>query len=106
MGVVVLRNVLERRSEWAILRALGFAAGPVYGLLFVEYGALLTAGLGIGALAAAASILPTFWTTQTQVAAGLQAGMLALIVTTSGACTSLAILAGLRKNDPAALREE
>ena len=106
MGVVVLRNLLERRSELAILRALGFTARQVYTMLFFEYGVLLMAGLGIGAVAAAASVLPAFWTTQSHVAPGVQLGVLAAVLFTSAACTAAAVLAGATRDDPAALRNE
>ena len=106
MGIVVLRNVLERRGEVAVLRALGFGSGPIYSMLFVEYGTLLLAGLGIGGVAAAVSVLPTFWTTQSHVAIGSQLGILALVLVASGSCMALAIFGGIKKDDPAALRNE
>lgn len=106
MGIVVLRNILERRSELALLRAIGFGSGPVYYLLIVEYGTLLAAGLGIGCVAAAVAILPVFWTSQSHAAIDSQLGMLALVAASSGVCTACAILFGVKMNDPAALRNE
>ncbi len=106
MGIVVLRNILERRGEVAILRALGFGTGPIYRMLFVEYGALLLAGLGIGGFAAAVSILPAFWTAQSHFAVGLQAGIFLTVLLASGSCMVLAIMGGIKKDDPTALRNE
>jgi hypothetical protein len=58
LGVVVLRNVLERRSELALLTAVGFRARSVKWLVLSEHGALLLLGIATGALAAAVAILP------------------------------------------------
>jgi ABC-type antimicrobial peptide transport system permease subunit len=58
LGVVVLRNALERRSELAVLLAVGFRRRQVQRLLLAENGALLFLGLGIGASAATVAVLP------------------------------------------------
>lgn len=106
MGVVVLRNLLERRGEMAMLRALGFKARPIYQVLFTEYGFLLAAGLGIGGIAAAVSIIPAFLATNSQVAIAVQLQLAALVLLTCATCMTAAILTGFRKNDAAALRSE
>lgn len=59
LGIVVLRNVLERRSELAILLAVGFTKPQVQRLLLLENGALLGSGLAIGLIAAGSVVLPT-----------------------------------------------
>ena len=106
MGIVVLRNLFERRAEMAILRALGFNAQTLYRLLAIEYGTLLLAGLGLGAVAAAVAILPALWTSQSHVDMALQLEMFVLVVAASGTCMALAIRSGIKKEDPAALRNE
>jgi ABC-type antimicrobial peptide transport system permease subunit len=58
LGVVVLRNVLERRAELALLLAVGFRAKAVRGLVLEEHAALLGLGLGLGLIAAAVAVLP------------------------------------------------
>jgi putative ABC transport system permease protein len=58
LGIVVLRNVLERRSELALLLAIGFRKTQVQRLLILENGALLLAGLALGILAATIAVLP------------------------------------------------
>lgn len=58
LGVVVLRNVLERRGELALLRAVGFTRGGLRRMVFGEHGALLLAGLGIGVVAAFVAVIP------------------------------------------------
>lgn len=58
LGVVVLRNVLERRAELALFTAVGLRARVVRKLIVMEHGALLIAGLLIGIVAALVAIVP------------------------------------------------
>jgi putative ABC transport system permease protein len=58
LGIVVLRNVLERRGELAVLLAVGWRKPQVQRLLLLENGALLAAGLALGIVAAAVAVLP------------------------------------------------
>ena len=59
LGIVVLRNVLERRGELALLIAVGFRRGRVQKLVLAEHAALLGLGLIIGVLSALVAILPS-----------------------------------------------
>ena len=106
MGVVVLRNLLERRGEMAMLRALGFDRGPIYRVLFTEYGVLLIAGLGIGGIAAAVSTIPALFATESQVAVGVQLRLGLAVLLTCAGCMALAVFTGFRKGDFSALRNE
>jgi ABC-type antimicrobial peptide transport system permease subunit len=58
LGIVVLRNVQERRGELALLLAVGFRRQALRWLVLSEHGALLALGLGVGVLAAALGVLP------------------------------------------------
>jgi len=58
LGIVVLRNALERRGELALLLAVGFRRRDVQRLLLLENSALLAAGLGLGIVAAAVAVWP------------------------------------------------
>jgi putative ABC transport system permease protein len=58
LGVVVLRNVLERRGELGLLLAVGFRRGALEWLVLSEHGALLSLGLVAGILAASIAVLP------------------------------------------------
>lgn len=58
LGVVVLRNVFERRAELAVLQAVGFAPARVRRLILGEHAALMAAGLIAGAAAALVAVLP------------------------------------------------
>ena len=59
LGVVVLRNVQERKSELALLRAVGFEKSAIKRFVLSEYLGLLVGGLFIGTVAAALAVLPT-----------------------------------------------
>lgn len=59
LGVVVLRNVLERRSELAVLMAVGFCPRKLRWLVLSEHAALECLGLLIGIVAALVAILPS-----------------------------------------------
>jgi len=58
LGVVVLRNMLERRAELAILRAVGLRRRQVRGLVFREHAMLLLLGLGAGVAAGLVAVIP------------------------------------------------
>jgi putative ABC transport system permease protein len=59
LGIILLRNVFERRSELALLLAVGFRKPSVKWLVLSEHAALLVAGLLIGIVAAAIAVLPS-----------------------------------------------
>ena len=58
LGVSQLRSALERRSELAAMRAMGFPKGRLIWALFLENGWQLLRGLGIGMLCALAASAP------------------------------------------------
>lgn len=58
LGVVVLRNVFERRGELGLLQAVGYRKRALQWLVASENLALLLAGLLIGVIAAALAVLP------------------------------------------------
>ena len=59
LGLVVLRNMLERRSELAMLRVLGFSRGGIIKMILAEHVWLLSLGLLAGGMSALAAIAPT-----------------------------------------------
>ncbi|MFA6239414.1 MAG: ABC transporter permease, partial [Candidatus Hydrogenedentales bacterium] len=105
-GIVVMRNVFERRRELALMHALGFARNTVFNLLLREHVLLLLMGMTIGVGAAAVAMAPTV------AAAKSGAGTLLQIVVPLGAMllALLSIWAGLtlalRKTGVSALRAE
>jgi putative ABC transport system permease protein len=106
LGVVVLRNVLERRGELALLRAVGFSRGQLRSLVLYEHWALLALGLLCGTASAVIAVLPAL---QSPTADLPYASWLAILagVTISGVLwTWLAATAALRGDLLPALRTE
>ncbi|MBN1910776.1 MAG: ABC transporter permease [Pirellulales bacterium] len=58
LAVVQWRNVIERRSELALLRATGFRRRTIGLLVLAENSLLLLSGLAVGVLAALVAVLP------------------------------------------------
>jgi putative ABC transport system permease protein len=105
LGVIVLRNVLERRSELALLRAVGFRRNALYRLIFSEHSLLLLLGLLVGVIAALAAVVPTV--TSVGIAPVLSVGSTLIVVLLSGLVwTLLATVAALRGPLLSALRNE
>jgi len=106
LGIVVIRNVLERRAELALLTAIGFTPRPIYKYIMSEYVFLLVAGIAAGTGAALLSILPVLFTP------GSQPPVLSIIITIMSlfACgflwIYLAIKLALRQQLLPALRNE
>lgn len=59
LAAVLSRNVLERRRELGLLRAVGFRRDHLATMTFAENLLLLIAGLGIGVACALVTVLPT-----------------------------------------------
>ncbi len=58
LGLVVLRNMLERRGELAMLRAVGFERARIRRMVFYEHWGLVLAGLACGVIAAGVAVVP------------------------------------------------
>ncbi|MDQ3171646.1 MAG: FtsX-like permease family protein [Acidobacteriota bacterium] len=58
LATVLARNVLERRRELGLLRAVGYGQSQVSRVVLSEHLMLLVAGIAAGVLAAAVAILP------------------------------------------------
>jgi ABC-type antimicrobial peptide transport system permease subunit len=104
LSTVMLRNVLERRSELALLRAVGFRDFLLAWLVLCENALLLGWGLATGAGSALLSMLPHLLTTGADVpwrdvalimAAVFVAGMLGALVAVRSALRT-PVLATLR----------
>jgi ABC-type antimicrobial peptide transport system permease subunit len=106
LGVVVLRNVLERRSELGLLVAVGFRKRSLHRLVLSEHGVLLGAGLGLGIAAAAVAVLPAILSPGTQLPYGSLALTLGAVLLNGLLWTWLATGYALRGNLLAALRNE
>ncbi len=59
LGLVVLRNVLERRGELAMLQAVGFTRAALQRMVLYEHCGLLLSGLACGVGAALVAVAPS-----------------------------------------------
>ncbi len=106
LGAVLLRNVLERRRELALLRAVGYDTRHVSLMVLVENGLLLFGGLGIGTICALVAIAPAWIERGGQFPVVSLGGML-LAVAAAGLVSSLAATAAaVRSPLLASLRSE
>ena len=105
LGVVVLRNLLERRGELALMLALGFRRGALNRLVTAEHLLLLLAGLGLGVVAALLAVLPALWSRGAS-SFGSTAVLLAVVFVSGLLWTKLALRAALKGRILASLRNE
>ncbi len=59
LGVVLLRNMLERKSEIALMMAIGYRKNQIFRLIFIENLFLLVVGILCGIASALIGILPS-----------------------------------------------
>ncbi len=106
LGVVVLRNVLERRGELALLQAVGFRRRALQWLVLSEHAALLALGLGIGVVAALVAIFPALRAPGTDLPLGSLALTVAAVLASGMVWTWAATWVALRGKLLEALRSE
>jgi ABC-type antimicrobial peptide transport system permease subunit len=106
LGVVVLRNVLERRGELGLMVAVGFRRRRLQRLLLTEHAALLAFGLGIGLVAAAIAVLPSLLSPGTRLPYASLAWTLGAVLLNGALWTWMATRYALRGNLLDALRNE
>ena len=58
LGIVVARNVLERRREFGLLEAVGFTPRQLRHLVFAEHRWLIIFALGVGVISALVAVFP------------------------------------------------
>jgi ABC-type lipoprotein release transport system permease subunit len=106
LGAVLLRNVLERRRELALLRALGYRQTDFFAMVVAENVFLLICGLAAGTLSALLAIAPALLDRGGQVSIRTL-GMLLLGVLVTGLVASVgATVTALRSPLLPALRAE
>ncbi len=99
LAIVVLRNVMERRSELALLQAVGFERRALQWLVLSEHWLLVLLGVGLGMGAALVAVWP-------QRAHGVPVVTLALLAAGGLSWCWLAARAALRGELLKALRNE
>lgn len=106
LGILVLRNMLERRSELATLRCIGFSRSRILWLVLVEHWLLLALGLGCGLISTMVALWPSLASPGMHVPLGSIAALAGSIVLTGCAATTIAVFVALRGELVPALRSE
>ena len=106
LGVVVLRNVLERRGELAVMQAVGFRRESLRRLVCTEHGLLLALGLAVGVGAALLAVWPSLNAPGSAMPWASLGWMLGGVLASGMVWTWLAATAALRGELLPALRHE
>jgi putative ABC transport system permease protein len=96
LAAVLMRNVLERRRELALLRAVGYRARDLAAMVIAENAALLVTGLAVGAGSAAIAVAPAAHLRGGHLPLTSLALLLTLVLVTGIAASLIATAATLR----------
>ena len=106
LGAVLLRNVLERRRELALLRAVGFNAGHLSLMVVAENAFLLFSGLFAGTACALVAIAPAWISRGGNLPVLSLTALLCVVVVAGFSASLVATLAAVRSPLLRALRTE
>jgi ABC-type antimicrobial peptide transport system permease subunit len=106
LATVMLRNVLERRGELALLRAVGYRNSHLAGLVLFENAFLLMWGLLAGTLAALLAMTPHLRTTGADIPWLTAAAILGGVFVVGMTAAMLAVAEAIRTPIVATLRAE
>jgi hypothetical protein len=106
LGAILLRNVLERRRELALLRALGYTQTDFLTMVVAENVLLLVSGLMVGSVCALVAIAPVFLDRGGEMPAGTITLLLVAVLGTGLLASLGATIAALRAPLLSALRTE
>jgi hypothetical protein len=106
LGAVLLRQVLERRGELALLLAVGYRPAALVWLVLAENLFLLLAGLGAGTISALLAVAPHLLSRSADVPWLSLVGTLAFVLLCGATSAGAAVLATLRTPLLPALRSE
>jgi putative ABC transport system permease protein len=106
LAAVLLRNVLERRRELAVLRAVGYTSRQLAAIVIAENAFLLLRGAATGIVCALLAILPAIASRGWKLSSGSLGWLLLAVVLAGLAASLLAARTALRSPLLAALRSE
>jgi ABC-type antimicrobial peptide transport system permease subunit len=106
LAAVLLRNVLERRGEMALLRAVGYRRQTLAMMLVAEHLLLMVSGLGCGTISALVAIAPALSARGGAVPVAMVGVLLVAVIAAGLVSSVVAGLAALRSPLLAALRSE
>ena len=106
LGIVLLRNVIERRGELAVLRAFGFRRAVLSRMLLAENGFLMLVGLAIGSVSALIAVAPHVMSYGALIPWGSLALTLVIIYGAGLIASAIAVFFALRAPLLPALKQE
>ncbi len=106
LATVLLRNVLERRKELALLRAAGYRRGVISGIIVAENLVLLVWGLACGAVSALTAVLPALHSRGMPIPLSMVSLLLGAVLAVGLASSLVAVIATHRSPLLEALRSE
>lgn len=106
LATVMLRNVLERQAELALLRAVGFRTGSVATLILLENAFVLSWGLLAGTISALLAVAPNLTSRSGDVPLGSLFVLLTVVFATGMLAAAFAVRTAVRLPIVATLRGE
>jgi ABC-type antimicrobial peptide transport system permease subunit len=106
LGIVLIRNIIERANEIGLFQAVGFGRGHIFRIFFLEYFFLISVGILAGFLAAILATLPGLLSLDTMQAFTNIGKLLLLLIGNSIGWISIFILTNLRERSLATLNVE
>ena len=106
LGIVVMRNVAERRNELALLKALGFSSSAVTWMVLCEHWFLAALGILTGTLSAIFAVAPSLASPGTHASLSGTVWLLVFLALSTGLWSWLAARLALRGPLLDALRSE
>ena len=106
LGLILLRNAIERRGELATLRAIGFRRSTLSAMLLIENAFLLLTGMAIGAVSALIAVAPHILTPGSHVLWTSLAGTLGVVFCVGLTASAIAVYFVLRTPLLPALKTE
>ena len=106
LGIVLVRNIIERRGELATLRACGYRRSSLTAMVLAENAFLLVVGTLIGSLSALMAVAPRYLVGDLQVPLGSLLLTLALVLVVGMLSSVASVLSALRVPLLPVLKEE
>ena len=106
IGIVVLRNIQERRGELALMRAVGYEQDQLQRIIFNEHFVLFVLGVLIGLISAGIATIPSMSTPGTQIPYWTIGWLVMFVLLNGTGWTVLAVRSALKRKLIEGLREE
>lgn len=97
LGIILARNIQDRKSEIALQRAIGISGKSIFTILTMQFAGLMITGILIGALSAIIAVLPVIVSPGSEIQIGYLLGIIGIIITNGLIWIALFSYSGLRK---------